>query len=92
MDFEKLANIWPYEQAEPVVNDWISEAVNRIEAETGTRVDADDIMTQIADAEWIYAGGMVDDIDYIDMELLKQQLEYIIANEIKVINDERTGY
>jgi len=89
---EKLATVWPYEQAEPIVNKWVSEAVDRIEAETGTKVDADDIMTQIADCEWIYAGGYVDDIDYIDMKLLKQQIEYIIANEIKLIHDERMDY
>ena len=72
-----------YAEAEPIVDSWISQAIDIIETFTGTRPDFDSISYELADCEWIIYGGEDEaGNELLDMEATLRQLSYIVERTI----------
>ena len=84
----KDANIVTVTESEPVINKWISEAVDQIESKTGVKMDSADVLAQLTDCEWIFGIVVDKETIRIDMDKARKQLDYIIERNIKFISDE----
>lgn len=79
-------------ESEPIINNWIEQAVSVIESITGILVDSEDILYRLADSEWIFCGGYYEnDETLIDMKSALIQLSRIVEREVKFIEDEKKG-
>ena len=75
-------------QAEPIIQNWISEAVTEIEARTGIQVDGNDILEQLADCEWVFGISVGEEETKINMISARAQLDHIIKRTIKLLEEE----
>lgn len=75
-------------QAEPIIRNWISEAVAEIEAKTGAQIDSNDILEQLSDSEWIFGISVDEEETKINMISARAQLDHIIERNIKLIKEE----
>lgn len=73
--------------AEPIIRQWISEAVTEIEARTGAQVDGNDIMEQLSDSEWIFGITVDDQETEVNMISARTQLDRITERTIKIIKE-----
>lgn len=74
-------------QAEPIIQNWISEAVTEIEARTGIQVDGNDILEQLSDSEWLFCVTVDEEETKINMISARAQLDHIIKRTIKIIKE-----
>ena len=75
-------------QAEPIIQNWISEALAEIEERTGIQIDSNDILEQLADSEWIFSISSDEEETKINMISARAQLDHIIERNIKLIKEE----
>ena len=75
-------------QAEPIIQNWISEAVAEIEAKTGAQIDSNDILEQLADCEWLFCVTVDEEETKINMISARAQLDHIVERNIKLIKEE----
>jgi len=70
-------------EAERIIERWITQASEIIESVTGVTAENDDLLSELADCEWIYCGGFAgDDEEVIDMESALRQLSFIVERWI----------
>jgi len=84
-----IKSIMTATEAEPIIHNWIDEAIKVIEAHTGTVLEHDDILYQLADQEWTYSIVIGDEEDEIYMKQAIIQLSYIVERNIDFIIAER---
>ena len=83
--------IMTFEQAMPITEEWIDQAVEMIEEKTvrgNTKYVKADVEEWISDCEWLYYVNE-DDVDSIDMDNFLVKLSQIVEEKIKWFYEEQ---
>lgn len=87
----KFFGVMTAAQAKPIVETWIDEAAEQIEAVTGEHIDRFDIAISLADRDWLIILGE-DEEGHILLNLNKamNQLSFIVEDMVKQIKEEQS--
>ena len=77
------------ENSMPIVEGWIEQAIIRIRETIGKEVSVGDMESEISDRDWIWYAGEDDDGNaLVDMDILREQLDFVIENRIEWLKEE----
>lgn len=78
-------------KAMPIINTLMENAVEEIKEKTGVEIDKGEILLELMDVEWIFGVSIDEEEEYIDLTQAIKQIDYIVARNIKYIEEEQKG-